>query len=336
MVFLFLVILYIFFIVSHVFVVVLRLFVGSTIQQEVLEILRNVTLGSGAGSTGPLTLWAPGHVPVTDGVGVEHLFTIIFSFFFFFWELLGLIFLQPEAFPEEFNRFWETILHIYYTETRTGNFQFHRFMCFCVSSCIELWTVMHLQSDSLLKEWPCLFSFDVTNWGENEEARILWGPTASIYVALLRTVQSLIQDTRRLFPNGGFASLEGSMRWLAACWWNIASWAGDGKRDNTICLINLRLYYSRVKVYIACSHGDNTIALPPRVKNKAFRSIVLRLPHIYITETQSIPAGTLMRKQKLKKKQCWVWSDHRPVEQNGKQLQVVFTWLVWKAITVLK
>lgn len=279
---------------------------GSTILQKLLEILTNVTLRSSSGSTGPLTHLAPGHVAVTDGVGVEHLFTIIF--FFFFLELLGLILLWPEALPKEVNRFWQTIQDIYYTETRTSNFQFHRFMYFSVSSCIELWTVMHLQSDSLFKEWPRLFSFNVTNWGENEEARILWGPAASIYVTLLRTVQSLIQDTRRLFPNGGCASLERSRRWLAARWWNIAAWAGDSKRDNTICLINLKLYYSRVKVYIACSHGDNTIALPPRVKNTAFRSIMPRLPHIYITETQSIPVGKHWWENKSKK-QCWVWSE---------------------------
>lgn len=35
---------------------------------------------------------------------------------------------------------------------------------------------------------------------------------------------------------------------------------------NMICLINLKLYYSRVKVYIACSHGDKTIAPLLRVE----------------------------------------------------------------------
>lgn len=100
------------------------------------------------------------------------------------------------------------------------------------------------------------------------------GPAASIYVSLLRTLLKLgsiphagrdeAVSRRRLLRSPGKKRAE------ARRWWNVAAWDADSRHNDTMCPINLKLYYAREKVYIACSHGDSTIAALPRVEIRLF------------------------------------------------------------------
>lgn len=97
-------------------------------------------------------------------------------------------------------------------------------------------------------------------WGSHNPP----GPRASIYITLLRmqlkprSIPHSGHEETAFCPGSGFSCKAASIGLL--CWWNIAARATDSQHKNMIWMINLKLYYSRVKVYIACSHGDNTIA----------------------------------------------------------------------------
>lgn len=129
-------------------------------------------------------------------------------------------------------------------------------LCCCIKKPVwGLWISVWLSVSGLLSAGIFIRWLE---WGSQNPPE----PTASICVTLLSTllnppIQSPVRLVRKLFPNRGSSFLE-SFGFLCVDEM-LAAGATDSRHDCTICLINLRFCYSRVKVCVACSHGDNAI-----------------------------------------------------------------------------